>query len=360
MTTKMNKEQFEINKMFLDAVEGDLTAKRRLSEAISTSDVPVQVTPSMRMILTDAYNAVETNWTEYATRETTPDFETHPSYQFQWGDEYIPGSKDGRAFRTGGLAAVGELGEYPALNFSATESSIRTRKNGVKVAISWEAILRTGNFGLVGRAMKEMGERAKRQENYEAASQLVSATGLNATNFSAERGNLLEGNPELNLTNLEAALARLTILTNGAGQRVAAPSKFNLLVPSALKPLADRLVSIPSFEREDENGRYTIGNPVAGKIAKVIEIPEFAVIGGAATDSAWFLLPATGAGALPSVVNVFLEGETAPKVFVKNTHNGAPTEGDFDHDAYETKIRHVVAGGFLDATATLASAGTGA
>lgn len=356
---KMTERQFKIGDMFLEAIHGDRLAQNHLlQEAITTSDVPTALQPTMEIMMRESYNEVTSNWTEYAGRESTPDFDGHPSFTFEWADSNIPGKKDGKQFSTGGLSAVAEMGEYPAINFTASEQEIKTRKNGVKIGLSWETILRTGRFDLIKRAMQEFGRRAKQEENYEAARQLVNATGLNTANFRAGNGNTLEGNPALSLAALESAFATLAT-TKRNGRRIATPAQYNLLVPSTLKPLADQLVSIPSFEREDANGKYTIGNPVAGKIAKVIEVPEFSVISDGAADTAWFLLPTVGSSAQPNVVNVFLDGEEAPKIFVKGDTNADPKEGNFDHDAYETKIRHVVAGGFIDPTATLGSTGAG-
>lgn len=357
---KMTKEQEAAGNLFLDAVDGDVRARTRLVEAISSSDLPVQLRPTMTLMAEQGYEEVTSVWTEYAKKETTPDFESHRSFLFEWGDEYIPSKKDGKKFNTGGLAAVGELAEYPALTFSATPNEIKTRKNGVRVPISWEAIVRSGNFGLVQKAMAEMGRRAKRQENYEAASQLVSEEGLNKTNFNSGNKNVISKNPELTLESLEKAVMSLGIVHDEKGNRIAAPTKFNLLVPSALKPLADALVGIQKFTVKDtaKGLEYEKPNVIAGRIAKVIEIPEFSIIGGEKADKAWFLLPTTDF-TRPGVVNVFLEGYDTPQVFVRKTHDGAPEAGDFDHDAYDTKIRHVVAGGMISTVAMLASDGSG-
>ena len=355
---QLTEAQARAGEMLLDALDGDVRAKSRLTEAISTSDIPVQLRPTLTRMAETAYNEVESTWTDYATRDTTPDFESHRAFTFEWDDKFIPSEKDGKEFYSGGLAPVGELGEYPSLTMSASQTDIQTRKNGVRVPISWEAIVRSGNFGLIPKAIAEMGKRAKRQENYEAARQLVDASGVNAKNFNAKNGNVLKGNPALSIDALEKAIAELAIVKNAKGVRVASPTKFNLLVPSTLKGLADAIVGIDKFTVTEGGLTYDKPNTVAGRINKVIEIPEFTVIGGDKADTAWFLLPTTDWDK-PGVVNVFLEGYETPQVFVRNTHNGNPEDGDFDHDAYDTKMRHVVAGGMAHTIATLASNGTG-
>lgn len=355
----ISKTQFEAAELLDEALNGSGQTRDRavrlIQEKISTSDLPVQLSPAMTRILMNRYQEIPSTWTEYAARMTVDNFESNEHYTFEFGDEDIPSKKDGRAFHSGGLAPIGELGEYPVIRFTASGIQLRTQKSGVKIGISWEAIQRSGNVQIIRRALTEFGERAKRSENFAAAGQLVNADGISA-NFT----NRLDKNPVLSLESLEAGLAQIATSKDAKGRRIVVPTSFNLVVPSTVAPLAQSLMAIREIRRTTAGGdEYTMSNPVAGKIAKVVEVPELHVLGDGAADNAWFLLPTVGSGAQDSVVNVFLSGHETPRVFVKRDTNSSPEDGSFDDDSYETKVRHFVQGGFISDVATIASDGSG-
>lgn len=355
----ITQEQFDAAYLLEEALNGEGrardTAVRRIQEKISTSDLPIQLTPAMTRILMNRYQEVPTTWTDYAARMVVDNFESNEHYTFEFGDEDIPSKKDGRAFYSGGLAPVGELGEYPVIRFTASGIQLRTQKSGVKIGISWEAIQRTGNVQLIRRALTEFGERAKRSENYAAASQLVNSTGI-SPNFT----NRLTGNPALTLQAMEDAFAEIAQTKDKKGRRIITPTSYNLVVPSTLAPTANNLVAIREIRRTTAEGdEYTLNNPIAGKIAKVVEVPELSIISDGAADNAWFLLPTVGSAPQDAVVNVFLSGHETPRVFVKRDTNSSPEDGSFDDDSYETKVRHFVQGGFISDVATIVSDGSG-
>ena len=184
---QLTEAQARAGEMLLDALDGNVRAKSRLTEAISTSDIPVQLRPTLTLMAETSYNEVESTWTEYATRDTTPDFESHRAFTFEWDDKFIPSEKDGKEFYSGGLAPVGELGEYPSLTMSASQTDIQTRKNGVRVPISWEAIVRSGIFGLNPKAIAVMGKRG-----YIAVDELCAVTGKSRKKIESDLDYMVE------------------------------------------------------------------------------------------------------------------------------------------------------------------------
>ena len=358
---KITKKQLEAAKLFEGALNGDMKSTNALVEGISTSDIPVQLSPTFERIALNQYEGVEKIWTQWATRYKVDTFESQPFYDFTWGDETIEPANAGKNFVSGSLPHIPEYDEYPTLTLAATDRQIKTRKGGVQVKFSWEALQRNRNFNLVQRAFEEFGQRAGFLENEEATRPLVTESGLNTANFNADNQNLLDGNLPLSLEALEAAIEQLGTQTYN-GRRVRG-GRYVLVVPRTLEMTARRILSIDQVTQVEGAGtenelRYVSGNPVAGKFDLVVN-DYITDIAGSAADGFWFILPVPGSQPNPSVLNVFLSGEETPKVFVKKTTNSAPEEGDFIDDSYSTKTRHVVAGGFVLPAGTMVSDGSG-
>ena len=336
------------------------SARKALREAITTSDLPVNLGPTMNKIMQGEYEQVPSNWREWADTLETPDFETVPYFSFDFTDDNVPVRKDGKGYVAQGLPAVGELGEYPILGLKAEQFKLKLAKAGVQIPLSWETLKRYGaDWQLIPRITKELGRRAANQESIEAALQLVQPTGLNTTNFKAANKNVLAGNPELSIEALEKAFAQLAV-TKYNGKRIIMPTKFNLIVPPALASRAEQIMKVVEIRRQNGTETQVMGNTVSGKVANVYEVPELALIAGDYADKCWFLLPPKGTMPRKNIVNVFLEGETGPKIFVEKTTNSSELDGSFENDAYRTKIRHLVKSAFIAPEGTLASSGAGA
>ena len=358
---ELTPKQAHAAELLSEALTGSGLARDRavlkIQESIGTTDLPVQLSPALTSIFMTGFDEVETTWDKYAGKLVVDDFESNDYYTFEWDDSDIPSKKDGREFYTDGLAPVGEFGEYPVIRFSASGLKLSTAKRGVQIGFSWEALRRNGKINLLKSALTQFGSRSKKTENLEAANQLVTASGVNTKNFKTN----VDGNPELNMHTVEAALEQLFNTTNAKGRRLRTPSSYNLIVPSSLYGQAQGIFTAREIQRTDPvtNDIITMGNPVAGRIANVVEVPEIQDIVGANANKAWFLIPAKGPAENNSIVNVFLSGHESPKVFVKRDTNADPEEGSYENDSYATKVRHVVKGGFIPNVATLYSDGSG-
>lgn len=352
----VTQKQYDAAKLLEGALRGDAADQIRFVEGISTSDLPVQLSPTLTKIALETYAEQETIWRQFASRETLPDFGTQEYYSFTgWGDEDVERETGGDTFVAGGLPTVPEYDEYARLRFEAAGQNLKLKKAGVAVQFSWELLRSTRNFGLIQRAFSEFGRRAAVKEDHEATKQLLSAT-----NFSAGNGNIATGNPALSVSALEAAFQQITTQTDAAGNRIVAPTRWALVVPSALELTAQQILNITGTDRVETDGTTEVryrseGNPVSGKVS-VVSNPYIPLLGG--TDTNWWLIPVPGSTPNPSVLNLFLQGYENPQIFVKRTTTSAPEEGDFIDDSYETKVRHVVTGAFLRPEGTLMSAGT--
>ena len=359
MRQDLTQKQYDAAMLLSEALNGEGrvrdNAVLKLQEGISTSDLPVQLSPALTRIYVDRYQEVPSTWTDYAERLVVDDFESNEYYEFEFDDSDIPGKKDGRSFYSTGLAPVGEFGEYPVIRFSASGIKLDTQKSGVRIGFSWEALRRRGNVQLLRRTMQEFGARAKRTENLEAAGQLVTKTGINARNIK----NRVDGNPALSLAAVEKALAQIAASKNAKGRRIITPPTYNLVVPSTLAAKAESLKAVQEIERVVDGDTLRLSNPIAGKIAKVVEVPELTTIAEDNANDVWFLVPTIGSGTTQNIVNVFLSGHESPRVFVRKDTNSSPEDGSFENDSYETKVRHFVKGGFISDVGMIASDGSG-
>lgn len=357
----VNEAQKYVGGLFANALDGDVVAATALTvgvglkEGLSTSDIPSLLSPSLSALSLANYAEAPKIWRQFASQETLPDFEKQDYRSFvpDWSDKDVEPSTAGDRFITGGLPTVPEYGEYSRLAFEAIGKELSLKKSGVAVQFSWEMLRNARNLQLIRRAFAEFGKRAAVKEDHEATKQ------LSADNFNSTNGNLATGDAagELSLEQLQAAFEQIGNQTWN-GRRISAPRHYKLVVGTANAIKAESIKQITEVERVEGVGtatetRYKTGNVVGGRFT-VVENPYFAEVG--IPDDAWFLI---GDNTLnPTVINAFLEGHTAPSIFVKRTTNSSPEDGSFENDDYETKVRHVVTGNFLLPQGTLGYLGS--
>lgn len=355
MVTKLTEAQYKAAKLLDDAANGNVEASIRLAEGISTSDLPVQLSPTLTKIALGSYAEQATIWREFAGKEVLPDFGKQEYYSFNgWGDEDVEDSTAGDTFLAGGLPTVPEYGEYARLRFEAAGQDLKLKKGGVAVQFSWELLRNTRNVGLIQRAFAEFGRRSAVKEDHEATKQ------LNTDNFKSANSNVATGTAAAVLTldnglaTLQEAFYQIT-QQKFNGNAVTAGGNYRLVVSPKTALVARGLQSISQIEQVRGVGtanetRTIMGNPV-GSMFSVVENPYFGALG--IDEDSWFLIPAPGSTPNPSVLNLFLQGHETPQIFVKRTTASAPEDGSFENDDYETKVRHVATGAFLRPEGTL-------
>lgn len=367
MTENITQRHVEAAKLLEGALRGDRADKLKLQEGIATSDLPVQLAPTINKILLQNYQAAPKVWDRFASRLVLDDFRPQTFMNLAYEDE----GKDnaGDTFRDGSLPTVGEYDEYPTAGwFAVTEKSVQLKKAGQRIRFSWESIVNDGNISLLERLPIELGLKAAGKEDEEVTKQLVSATGLNTTNFNSGNQNLFSGNGALTLENLEKAIQAANMQTYN-GRAITPVTRFALVIPQALELTARKILAVQSVETASTSGsvvtKTVTGNPVASQVEVVVN-PWIKKINSSA-DAYWFLIPVPTATLNPSVALGFLRGYEAPELRVKANGGlflggGAvpARDGSFDNDDFEMRIRHVATGGFLVPAGTIASTGAGA
>jgi len=362
----ITSRQVEAAKLLEGALRGDRSDKLKLQEGIATSDLPVQLAPTINKIMLENYAVQPKVWDRFATRLVVDDFRPVTFQSMRYEDDGK--NNQGDVFRDGSLPTVGEYDEYPTAGwFNVTEQTMAVKKAGQRIRFSWEAIINDGQIGLLERLPIELAQKAAGKEDEEVTKQLVAAGGLNTTNFKSANQNLLTGNAALSLESLEAAIEAANKQTFN-GNLITPVTRFALVVPRSLEMTAKRILAIQQVRTETTVGSVVTstvtGNPIGSQIEIVVNDWITKINSGA--GAYWFLIPVPGQSLNPAVALGFLRGHEAPELRVKSNSGlylggGAvpAREGGFDNDDFEMRIRHIATGGFIVPTGTIASTGAG-
>lgn len=342
-----NERTFEAAKLLEGALSGDRKDKNAFFEALVTTDLPAALTPALNKKVLDEYERIPVAWEAFAERELVDDFRPQEVARMGLTGDGIPASTSGEEFVPDILPRVEELGEYPLLGIRGSDVSFKTQKNGVRFALSWESIVNNRDLRLIERAISKFASMSREKEEYLATWQYVTSSGINTANLTSgalgTNDNLLSGNPVLSAASLEDAWIQAT-QHEIDGQRIRMPARMNLIVPSALAFEAERILSrnvVTDLPGSGGGVAYEGPNPLSGRFDVVVN-DWFSVLDSTNGATTWMIAPKPGAFDMGGAALAFLRGHENPRYFVRNTHNGNPADGDFDLDAYETKVRHIV------------------
>jgi len=343
-----NESMKKANDLLLEAFAGNRRARVAVREAFSTSDFTLAAFATIDKETREIYQEFPSVWREYASQTMVNDFR----------EKYIIDMLRGQI----GLEVVPELTEYPTMGSESSTWSIAVKKYGARFAASWEAWLNDTAIDEIQDWPRIFAQAAAETDAITAVSQLVSASGINTTFFNAGNGNA-PGTAALTLDSLDAALEAIPQRTTAAGRPIYVGQSV-LLVPPALKTTANRIVSAREIRKTDGTTETIYDNYLNGEVKVVVE-PMLTVVNTSANaNSTWFLLPAPDAPR-KSVYVAHLRGHESADIRWKvdqgqRAGGGAigTTEGSFDVDDIQVRVRHVVGGGTADPLPTYVSDGS--
>jgi len=364
MTIQMSEKAYAAGALMEGAFAGDRRDKAKFFEQLTSGEIPVSLlqAPLTARLIT-AWGGIEDEVGAAAASVTVDDFTLQSVYRLAFDDDsQVLEVNEGKARVKGDLPRIGELGEYQTFGFSSSNVGYRAYKNGIKFGLSWEAIINGRSLSLIERAVNQMARMARNTRNSEVFGQYVTSSSLNTANLltGGATPNVIPLNPALSLTSLQQGLA-LAATHKVNNQLYPISGKYTLLVPPALEQTARNILSITEITTQNGTGSGSTltkaGNPVAGKLDLQVSTTLSRINSG--SGAYWFLIPDLNQteGYRPEIWTV--RGNEAPKVFVKSTTNADPTEGDFDHDAYETKLRSTDSGVNTGMLGVIASNGSG-
>ena len=371
-TPKYRRAVLEAANLYRRVLRGDRRAALDFQEAMSTSDFPLLFGDILDRQILAKYQSQPVQWEAIAKRGRVRDFRTVKRFTID-GAETV-------------LDEVGQLGEYPAAKLVEGKYEYSVTKKGRRLPLSWETLI-NDDLDAFAAIPDRMGNAARRSEEKFATSLYAAASGPNGTFFSNANKNVINAtvlpgmtpaaptNPPLSITALQYAMQVLDQQVDKDGDPIYIEG-VTLVVPPALKVPAMNILNATEVITANGSGGASTdaGRPDRLRVAnwmtngvKLIVNPWLPLISSTANgSSSWYLFadPAVGR---PAMEVGFLIGHELPEMFQKSPNamrvGGGlvdPTEGDFDTDAIEWKVRHVFGGTLMDPKSAVASNGTNA
>ena len=336
-----------------------------LQEALTTSDFPLLFADILDRSLLAAYQTAPKVWPNYVLQKSVRDFRSVKIFPYPYGG-------------SGVLPIVPIDNPYPEDKISdTTPFTFAVQKYGRRIPFAWETIV---NDDL--DALKDIPARfgracAATEDKF--VTQLYCVTGgIDPTFWTDAHKNRMtvacgatNPNPVLSIAGLQDAYKVLALQTDPDGNPIVI-NTVTLVVPPALAITAQNIVQAfelwlmgaDALTGATANQNLHTLNWMKNKVRVVVN-PWIPVISTTGTfgNTMWFLFadPSTDGAAL---VLGKLRGYEEPQIFMKapNTQmigggQGAIMDGDFDTDAIQYKVRHILGGATLDWRLAIESTG---
>jgi Mu-like prophage major head subunit gpT len=324
--------------------DGSRRAMLELEEAMATSDFAGLFGAVMDHALLQAYEVEPQIWSQFAARRVLKDFKPATLHDILGGRAILP--------------EVKELSEYPARAVEELPYSLRVGKRGARIALGWETFV-NDDLDAFRDLPNRLAQAARNTEDYLATASIEVGGVPNPAFFTAANGNVLTGNYALSFESLTMAITEMSDLRDSEGLPILV-SSLVLVVPPALQIQAQQILNATELRTTDATGRVIITrNYLQGAVRLVVNR-------WLTSATAWFLLPDPDASLRFSVGLGFLRGHEVPDLRLKSdagTRVGGgdipPTEGSFDIDDVQYRVRHVLGSATADPKGTIASIGDG-
>lgn len=338
--------------LYTRVIRGDRRAALDFQEAMTTSDFQFLFGDIIDRQMLAAYQQMPVQWASLARRGRVRDFRTVKRFILDGGEAV--------------LDEVGEQSEYPAASLADGVYEYRVRKFGRRIPLSWETLI-NDDLDAFADIPRRLGNAARRSEERFVTSLYATSTGPNSSFFSAGNGNIT--NEPLTIAGLQEAFRLLAEQTDADGAPIYVEAAV-LVVPPALEVPARNILNATEIFAATGGGDGTgsdqlrVSNWMRNRVQLVVN-PWLPVIDQTTGNTAWYLFADPNAGR-PALEVGFLIGHESPELFQKHpnaTRVGGgivdPTDGDFDTDSVEWKVRHVFGGTLMDPKSGVASTGTG-
>lgn len=368
----------EAGKIFGFALEGDRTAQGRvkalvdgtayITESFSSSDLAAAFGIGVSQKLKAQYAQRVQTWKDFAKELKFNDFKPQWFREFNFDDNVGLDENGGAKTKPQSLPRVPEGTEYPSFGFTTSASGIMLYKEGARFPFTWEMVI-NDEWNLIKSIPGKMLQLAANTEDTEAYGILASQSGPNSVTFSAGNGNLNAGSlfdKQYKLSLDALALAKKAIRARKVNGRFVTVPKFRLIVPTSMKDQAEYLLSVKELTvRNAANTSEVKAGTTNSDVALTATDWLTQIDQSANAATTWYLVPDGGNdGTRDSIGVAFLQNHEAPELRISgqggNYLGGGAvpgTEGSLLNDTAEYRVRHVVAGAFLNGQGLLASTG---
>lgn len=356
-------------------VESVLTGRRDpriLLEVMTTDDFPILFGDILDRTMLAKYQEWPVTWTKYAKRATLRDFKTAKLMLPTIGGDSI-------------LEEVKQADQYPDAAISEQEPlTWSAKKYGRRIPFSWETFI-NDDLDELSDMPDRLARAARRTEHRLVAERFVGASGPNTTLYNDTVGNIIKtskgsiagDNPVLGINGLESAYNVLSRMVDESGNPILR-DVMTLVVPPALETRAMNLLNAiqiwdssvlgggaPDNHSGSGERMLQVKNWMAGRLQVVVDPYIPIIASNANSHTSWFLFADPGYSREAIRIG-FLRGHETPEIFMKSPNavrvgggDVSPMSGDFDTDAIEYKVRHVLATLQVDPKATVMSNGSG-
>lgn len=355
----------EYHKKIAEAAKflADIRTGRRplyhLQEAMTTSDFPNLFGDILDRQVLANYQEAPQSYRNYCKISTVSDFRTVKRFRVDGSEAVLP--------------AVNQQSEYPESKLVDAAYSYAVGKYGRRTPFAWETII-NDDLSALEDVPRRYGRAARRSEEKFATQLFVASTGPNTTFYASGNKNIVNTtngaastNPALSVNGIQDALTVLMNHVDTDGEPIAIEA-VELVVPPALMVIGQNILNSTQLWLNENGGttnsRLISQNWMKGMFRLNVNayLPIVDTTHGA---TAWYLF-ASPANGRPAIEVGFLRGHETPEIFMKQPNavrvGGGPvnpTDGDFDTDSVQYKIRHVFGGTLLDPLMSVASNGSG-
>ncbi len=349
--------------LYQRVVEGDRRAALAFQEAMSTSDFSALFGDIIDRQVLAAYQTRPVQWPAMAKRGRVRDFRSVKRYTLDGGEAT--------------LNKVKELAPYQVRDVATGSYDYAVAKYGDQIAISWETVINDDLDALSDLPVR-LGNAARRTEERFAAALFTGSGGPNGTFFATGNRNIINStvigstvtpNPALTIQGLQQAMQVMGQQKDVDGGPIYVEGVV-LVVPPALEVAANNIVNATEIVAATGGGDGTgndqlrVANWMRNRVTVAVN-PWLPIINTTSGNTAWYLFAAPNVGR-PAMEIGFLMGHETPELWVKSPNavrvgGGAvdPLEGDFEHDAIQYRVRHVLGGTLMDPKSGVASTGLG-
>jgi len=352
------RQILEARALFQRAVNGDyraiadvqdlLQGRPNVVESMSTSDFPILLGAGFEREMLQEYQSIAPVWQQFSRRVTVRNFKPQTLVEILGG----------RA----GLDKVKQGAEYKARALTEGKYEFKVEKYGARIPLTWEMLV-NDELGAFDDLGARLATAARETEELVALAPIFNGnkTGLN-TNFWT--GVAAPQNPVLTEASLEAALIDIANRKDSDGRPIVLSGAI-LMVSPALAPTARRILNAREIRRTNGDVTTIEANALAGAV-RIVENPWLPIYAPsyANVNTMWMVLPDPNAGR-PALVTGFLRGYETPDLRTKSdtgTRIGGgaipASEGSFDDDTIQYRVRHNTGGAALVNIAAYVSTGT--
>lgn len=360
---RIPRELTENADRFIAEARAGRKSEREMREAFSTSDFTLSAFANIDSETIAQYQELPSVWRTYTTVTTVNDFRPK-RLQEKWANQV-------------GLPLVPELTEFPtALQGDHAEYWINVAKYGLRDAISFEAFKNNEAIDELENIPAKYSRAAGELETINALANILAvdpktslAAGVNTgffKNYTTGRYaglNTTPANVPLTAANLDAVLQTMALRKSPNNGRLIAQPDMVVVIPKALEFTMKRIQALQSIKIIEGTTESTYSNYLS-TTDFVVEPMLDSINTNAKASGTWFVLPKPNGGR-PSMFAAFLRGYETPDLRVKADTGSrigggaiAPSEGSFEIDDIQHRVRHIVGRQTGDPTFTYASTGS--